>query len=155
MACFRISEIPFLRIVGLSFGSLLFRQLLYGHRTCKVQNHVAKLVWMLVCTAPCTSPCYDVFHRTLAERQISYPSPKPLEKRFACNWITKITEIRLSASLRCRWKLTFRHRASYIQDRRFAALQTTLFIYLINIIMHPRCCRPVADNIVGALYHKL
>ena len=22
-------------------------------------------------------------------------------------------------------------------------------------IMHPRCCRPVAGNIVGALYHKL
>jgi len=21
--------------------------------------------------------------------------------------------------------------------------------------MHPRCCRPVAGNIVGALYHKL
>ena len=21
--------------------------------------------------------------------------------------------------------------------------------------MHPRCCRPVASNIVGALYHKL
>jgi len=22
-------------------------------------------------------------------------------------------------------------------------------------VMHPRCCRPVAGNIVGALYHKL
>jgi len=22
-------------------------------------------------------------------------------------------------------------------------------------IMHPLCCRPVAGNIVGALYHKL
>jgi len=22
-------------------------------------------------------------------------------------------------------------------------------------IMHPRCCRPLAGNIVGALYHKL
>jgi len=22
-------------------------------------------------------------------------------------------------------------------------------------IMHPRCCRPVTGNIVGALYHKL
>jgi len=22
-------------------------------------------------------------------------------------------------------------------------------------IMHPRCCRPVAGNVVGALYHKL
>ena len=22
-------------------------------------------------------------------------------------------------------------------------------------ITHPRCCRPVAGNIVGALYHKL
>ena len=22
-------------------------------------------------------------------------------------------------------------------------------------IMHPRCCRPVAGNIVGALYHKM
>ena len=28
--------------------------------------------------------------------------------------------------------LTFRHRASSIQDRRFATLQRTLFIYLIN-----------------------
>jgi len=28
--------------------------------------------------------------------------------------------------------LTFRHRASCIQDRRFATLQRTLFIYLIN-----------------------
>ena len=28
--------------------------------------------------------------------------------------------------------LTFRHRASYIQDRHFATLQRTLFIYLIN-----------------------
>ena len=28
--------------------------------------------------------------------------------------------------------LTFRHRASYIEGRRFATLQRTLFIYLIN-----------------------
>ena len=28
--------------------------------------------------------------------------------------------------------LTFRHRASSVQDRRFATLQRTLFIYLIN-----------------------
>ena len=28
--------------------------------------------------------------------------------------------------------LTFKHRASSIQDRRFATLQRTLFIYLIN-----------------------
>ena len=31
------------------------------------------------------------------------------------------------------YSLTFRHRASCIQDKRFAALQRTLFIYLINI----------------------
>ena len=110
------------------------------------------------------------------------------------------------------WKwLTFRHRASSIQDRRFATLQRRLFIYLINKyislydicltvhhwynkyrqatrcnnnglliirvsstcfgqlfcpssgdcvtacgIMHPRCYRPPAGNIVrGALHHKL
>ena len=29
-------------------------------------------------------------------------------------------------------ELTFRHRASSIKDRRFAILQRTLFIYLIN-----------------------
>ena len=28
--------------------------------------------------------------------------------------------------------LTFRHRASSVKDRRFAPLQRTLFIYLIN-----------------------
>ena len=31
-----------------------------------------------------------------------------------------------------KFSLTFRHRESYIQDRRFAALQRTLFVYLIN-----------------------
>ena len=30
------------------------------------------------------------------------------------------------------YSLTFRHRASCIQDRRFTTLQRTLFIYLIN-----------------------
>jgi len=33
---------------------------------------------------------------------------------------------------RYRTKLTFRHRASSIQDRHSATLQRTLFIYLIN-----------------------
>jgi len=115
---FNFSEIPFLRVVGLSFVCLLFPQSLYRHSTCKVQNHIAELVWMLVCSAPCTSRCYDVFHRTLAERQISYPSPKPLKKRFARNWIRKITEIRLSASLRCRWKwcLITRQSAENVKD---------------------------------------
>ena len=61
--------------------------------------------------------------------------------------------------------LTFRHRASSIQDRHFATLQRTLFIYLINkyislsdiclTVLHPRCCRTPAGKIVGALYHKL
>jgi len=34
---------------------------------------------------------------------------------------------------------TFRHRASSIQDRRFATLQRTLFIYLINISLSDIC----------------
>ena len=37
-----------------------------------------------------------------------------------------------STHVRVTTGLTFRHRASSIQDRRFAALQRTLFIYLIN-----------------------
>ena len=36
--------------------------------------------------------------------------------------------------------LTFRHRASCIQGRRFATLQRTLFIYLINNISLSDIC---------------
>ena len=45
----------------------------------------------------------------------------PVSSKIVHRWVTKIC---------C---LTFRHRASSIQDRHFATLQRTLFIYLINI----------------------
>ena len=48
--------------------------------------------------------------------------------------------VRISSKFVCDWQqqnwkvnpLTFRHRASSIQDRRFAAFERTLVIYLIN-----------------------
>jgi len=49
----------------------------------------------------------------------------------SCSVIPKLSLFSQTVSVLLN-ELTFRHRASYIQDRRFATLQKTLFIYLIN-----------------------
>ena len=47
-------------------------------------------------------------------------------------WVRETSENSPCLTNEVRRSLTFRHRASSIQDRHFATLQRTLFIYLIN-----------------------
>ena len=48
------------------------------------------------------------------------------------NVMQKVVTLSICCVFHMLLALTFRHRASSIQDRRFATLQRTLFMYLIN-----------------------
>ena len=76
-------------------------------------------------------PCYTMFHFT-ATADIAPQTA--VNKHCRCVSIWQYTAL----------YLTFRHRASHIQDRRFVTNQRTLFIYLIKkyISLSDICLRP-------------
>ena len=82
--------------------------------------------------------CYDpkelegLATETFRTRKLAERSSKTTAKFYwGLNMLQAIFRMKLGCSLPSDY-LTFRHRASSIQDRLFATLQRTLFIYLIN-----------------------
>ena len=80
--------------------------------------------------APIKSEVDDICLYIINFEDLTAPSA-PAEEGVEANHKLSKCEWRLESWT---WKclLTFRHRASSVQDRRFATLQRTLFIYLMN-----------------------
>jgi len=74
---------------------------------------------------PCSLFLFTVHHWLFSEAWKILLVWKP---RGLSGTVTEDSDV-LSVS---KFYLTFRHHASYIQDRRTATLQSTLFIYLVN-----------------------
>ena len=128
----------------LAFSVILFHSALSSHcflrrlipSICVVQNIiniyiyvVHLLVWILnkykiLCPTKCGE--FHYYHQLLIETMFHGCSQLRHKKTHACPH-----KIQSKATL-FGSQLTFRHRSSSIQDRRFTFLQRTLFIYLIN-----------------------